>query len=62
MRDKYTNTTVFLTQCRRVLIVIFSSTYNDIAMTTVSSTIPTHGNYHNYHGYVSYFLPIPSKM
>ena len=22
-------------------------------MTTVSSAIPTHGNYHNYHGYVS---------
>lgn len=36
-----------------VLIVIFSSTYNDNPMTTVSSAIPTHGNYHNYHGYVS---------
>lgn len=30
------------------------NTFNITAtMTTVSSAIPTHGNYHNYHGYVS---------
>jgi 7SK snRNA methylphosphate capping enzyme len=29
-------------------------------MTTVSSTTPTHGNYHNYHGYV-FFVPYPKQ-
>ena len=41
----------------RLLMVIFS--YN---MTTVSSSIPTHGNYHHYHGYVLLLLPISNKM
>ena len=39
-----------LVSCQACLSLVLTTT---TPMTTVSSAIPTHGNYHNYHGYVS---------